>query len=1169
MSYNLNEIEDEAGIQRMLNSYLENEKFGPILEELVLNRYPELQKHHLILVDDFINQVSVLNDNLWSSGLFEENKDEIVESIWQHFSKCHDDAINNADIYDLIFASDKRTITLTAKSNGKPRIVYYRVVDTDYQRCCRNNSIKIIKEKVIRLHRSSDVVQRPDFAIYLNGIPLIVVEVKNPLASGGLTDALEDYRNKRTYHKFLSCICTDGTNAGLVSNLNATTVDRWKSYGRHLRQRPDGEESGFFDFADEILFNIRNLVFFFQFGLFKVPSGLGNLRVQQYFVMKNAISILDNSENDEDFREVVKQPPRSGKTIAIRSLINAITNLYPSRFDKIFIQVPDLTIYQQFINSFNGFPFSNGFKVTAVNRRWKTNKDEDDGVVVNGSDVLSYEEAVTGKVKAIYVMNMQKISDDMSSLRDNDSRALFFIDEVHTHQLGINARVRENNFPNASYVTFTATTRKQQQKSRIVDLTLTEYSTSGDGYLDELFNADARNLNMVVPVVYEKERYNVVFSEENARRFADHVETELKNMIERDPKFEGILSEIESAVEAYAQELLKEEDGIIQQAVFDFDVSSDHIDWRNSPDIAEKAEERRFELIDERTNGFIRRIKTEFHKRQKLQSIPDVIKHITRDFRAKINENYCYTDEKTGERRHRFKPKAFLVVDDQNMANAIGDYIYDITNGKAILDGMKFGIDYSERMKFNEDNESFLDRFNDIKYGNSIKDDFDSQEVDSTDILIIVGKYMMGYDNKQLCSVYCFTQFKEESRIFQLYTRPGTKVEHKKVGFFVDLSFTDDNYDAYKKALEYYESGKENSVLYLTPNEIERQQRLLGSLIEELCKLLGTTKDGLLSKGNERNLFIKNVTKEQQDAALKVCTKINSTVKNLLSPRYYQKYIGYLLAINKGIFSLISYLKASTKTTVFTNKDIAILLNDFLDNLHLKVDDLMSIELVNGKLVKQSYVQPTLQTKITKQIHHVRDLLTSFSPFGTSDLFQGLKRIADDIESANQWDDETDEQALRLVTDTQNAMDTLKRRIDAEFFGRIDWFIVHSLIRNFCHASSIIIDDRQIDTVKWFTFEVAEMITAHITSNWRGGPLTIDQNDLIALRKKLPIICSKVKKIEGCDHDIIKALYTKTAVDNVSEAAEDLIRNLLEQVHRKHNEFKKHFGRRSTGKADV
>ncbi|WP_315921793.1 type I restriction endonuclease [Mesorhizobium sp. SP-1A] len=1163
MSYNLNEIEDEAGIQRMLQSFLETEKFGPILEELVLNRYPELQKHHLILVDDFIDQVSVLNSSLWTSGRYQESKEEIIDLIWQHFRKCHDDATNNAEIYDLIFAGDKRTITLTSKDSGKPRVVEYRVVDTDYQTGCRNNVVKVIKEKVIRLHRNSDQVQRPDFAIYLNGIPLIIIEVKNPLASGGLIDAIEDYRNKRTYHKFMSCLCTDGTNAGLVSNLNATTVDRWRSYGNHLRQRPEGQESGFFDFAEEILFNIRNLVFFFQFGLFKVPSGLGNLRVQQYYVMKNAVRILENAEDNEDFREVVKQPPRSGKTIAIRSLINAITNRFPSRFDKIFIQVPDLTIYQQFIKEFGNFPFSHGFKLKVVNRRWKSSADEKDGVVVDASDVISYEEAVTGRTKAIYVMNMQKISEDMSSLRDYDSRILVFIDEVHTHQLGINANVRENNFPNASYITFTATTRKQEQKDRTVDLTLTEYSTSQEGYLDELFNEDARNLNMVVPVVYEKERYNVVFSEENARRFSNHVEAELKSMIEIDPKFEGILTEIEKAVDEYAKELLKAEDGIIQQAVFDFVVDSDHLDWRNHPEIADKAEERRFELIDEKSNGFIRRIKTEFHNRQKLQSIPDVVRHIIRDFKAKIDENYSFTNEVSGERERRFKPKAFLVVDDQNMANAIGEYIFDVTNGNCTLDSMKFGIDYSENMKFNDDNQSFLEKFNVVKYGNSIKDDFDSQESDSTDILIIVGKYMMGYDNKQLCSVYCFTQFKEPSRIFQLYTRPGTKVEHKKVGFFVDLSFTDDNYDAYKKALEWYESGKESAVLFLTPNEVERQQRILGSLIDELCKLLGTTRDGLLSKGNERNLFIKNVTKDQQDAALKICTKINTTVKNLLSPRYYQKYIGYLLAISKGFLSLISYLKASSKTTVFTNKDIAILLNDFLDNLHLKIDDLMSIELVNGKLVKQSYIKPTLQTKITKKIHNVRDLLTSFAPFGTSDLFQGLKRIADDIEASSQWDDETDQQTTQLEADTQKAMEALKHRINNDFDGRTDWFIVHSIVRNFCLAASIPVSgDHQVG-FKQFTAEIANLISGHLASNWRGGLLTIDQNDLNDLRRKLPQICSKIQKANEQDKKVISAIYKATAVDNAKEAAEDLLRNLLEQVHKKQNEFTKHFGNRS------
>lgn len=1143
MSYEFQEFEDETGIQDVIRSFLEREKFGPIIEENRLDRvrFVHLQKHQFILVDELRAAVERLNGALWD-GRYKETKDIIVELLVADFNSQFDRSSGNADIHDLIFGPNRRIVSLTRLNGDVDDMVSYRVVDTDYNTDCRGNSVTVIKEKVICLRPGGDHYEKPDFAFYLNGIPFIAMEVKNPTRTHPMSEALLDYRSKSTYHKFLTCICTDGTNAGIVANPNAPTVDFWRNYGRHRRE--GREANGLFDLLEELVFSVKNMVFYFQYGLFPVTNGegsvqaLGNLRVQQYFIMKAAARRVETS--DELFREVVKQPPRSGKTIAIRSTINVITSRFPASYDKIFVQVPDLTIMEQFYKDFSRFKFANGFRVKKIDGRW-------DGVGFADGRV-SYEAAVRESGRAIYIMNMQKISEEMRNLCNRDASVLVFIDEVHTHQSGINASVRELNFPKASYITFTATTRKTVEKDRTVDRTLVDYSTS-ESYLDELFNEDAKDLGMVVPVIYERAHYKIEFNERETQRFSDLSNRKLHAMVYEDDAFESFREQVDEKVDQFVSGLAEADDG----------------EGADEGEIARKAVQYKENLIEERVSHYKDELKIDFSRRQREGRIPDVVAFLVKDVHQKVSDAYSTEDRETGVRTPNFVPKIFLQVEDTNMANLFAQHISEVSGGTNVINGLKFGMDYSDGMAFGDREETVAQSFNHITFGETIKDDFDSQQPGSTNVLIIVGKYLMGYDNKQLISVYCYSKIKEPARIFQLYTRPATKFSGKRFGTFVDLCFDDTNYETYCRAMDWYEGGKDTTILYLTEEQLQHQRDALWKLIDRLAGILAISREEILSKGNERNLFTR-LDEKRKNAAMSICKDINHTVRGLLSRKYYGDFIGYLLAINKGLFGLVNHLKASKQEVIFTSKDIRRLMTSFLDVLDIDLDDIMAIEMVGDKIVKTRESGMSRQTSITMKVHEAEAILRSSREYLSGDIFGRLRRMADEIAAANVWDDETEDRAKDLVRQSRSAVDAITKSIQEDFDGRPEWYVCFMLMRNFLAAKSV---DVQPDSEAFrnFTSSYSTTIRESVIRNIRDGQLTVTDVAVNNALKELVRILGETSSHQdaGMSTSIYRALCTKSARAD----AEEMIRALLVGVHRKTDEFQKHSARGLHGEAGL
>ena len=902
---------NEKDIQENIFNFLKNNGIHQIENEdgwsyeVLKHKYSDINSnyilyskwyHDYIIAKDFIDAIKRLNPEIFIN-FSHLSPDDILNTIWKDFTEKYNKCNNNTEIYDLFF---KTPLSIKLKNKDGIWIDHnYIVLDKNLLTECNRNFIRVIKEKTLYVKNSLNSVQRPDFAIYCNGLPFIVVEVKNPMLTSGLREAYKDYCQKSVYYQFLIGLCTDGKKASLVSSTENSNLDIWRNYGSNKK---NDDANGLYDFIKEIVCNSRHMMILFSYGVFPIMKNktvvLATARVQQYFAIKKVLNMLvaRNNNNIEPFRYLIKHPPRSGKTITSRSIVHLVTDLFSTDFDKIFIQLPDKIITEQFLKDFKNFSFGNYYQIKEIKRRLI--KKKENGLDSKDEADFSYEEAVISKCRGIYIMNMQKM-DEMNieefEGHDDTSKVLFILDEVHTHQQANMAMERQKQFSHASYITFTATPRIRQG----IDMSLSNYSTI-NGYLDELTNEDARNLDIVLPVYYKKLGYDMEYDTETLNRFSNEIFIALQNIFINDE------SKIEKIKQRVERELNKVDPNKIEIERYKI--------YREELIKTQK--------IGDSVNTIANTILSEINKSIMMSKINFIISFMN----EKKEEDYTSLK----------KPKAFFVVGSQDEADSIMNNFI----GNPYYRGYRFGVDYSSLKP-----DHLID-FNQVDQYSDIIQFFSSDKEDSIDILIIVEKYLKGYDNKNLCFVFCDCTIKEPSKLFQVFTRPGTKMAGKKHGYFIDMSFSNINYETFETAIKYYEEHEKIYTLMLTDSKLEELRTQLKQAIENIVKISGymDLKDFRLHVKELKQDIFSNLEKDEQGKIIHQCYRINSITKQLGCCSNYgvDNYID-IIAILKGVGKILDRIK---NEKLITKNEAEHLCRSIMDSLEISsYEDIINIDI--------------------------------------------------------------------------------------------------------------------------------------------------------------------------------------------------------------------------------
>lgn len=350
-------------------------------------------------------------------------------------------------------------ITATYLENGESRSTIIYLVD--YKNI--NNNSFIIANQWTYIENSE---KRPDILIFLNGIPVVLMELKSP--SREETDASEAYRQIRNYmHEIPTmftynaiCVMSDliKSCAGTITSDESRFME-WKTKDGKSESIKIADFETFFEgiFPKERLLDIiKNFICFSSDGIDRKKILAG---YHQYFAVRKAIESTKHATETDGKGGVFWHTQGSGKSLSMVFYAHLLQEALNSPTIVVLTDRNDLDnqLYSQFSKC------KDFLRQTPVQAESRENlKELLDGREANG----------------IIFTTMQKFEESEEPLSERRN-IIVMADEAHRGQYGLTekvdaktgkikigtARVIRNSLPNATFIGFTGTPISQKDKN--------------------------------------------------------------------------------------------------------------------------------------------------------------------------------------------------------------------------------------------------------------------------------------------------------------------------------------------------------------------------------------------------------------------------------------------------------------------------------------------------------------------------------------------------------------------------------------------------------------------------------------------------------------------------------------------------------------------------------
>lgn len=442
------------------------------LEENYENSIIELFQNDLGY--DYVYGPSVERD--FNSPLYEE---VLLDSLYRINKSLPKEAIEEAlhklTNYELGDLVSKNETFMDYLQNGVPvkyfdgeeersTIVY--LVDYDD---VRNNSF-IVSNQWTFVENSK---KRPDIIIFLNGLPIVLVELKSP--SREETDASEAYRQIRNYMQEIPsmfiynaiCVMSDQSisKAGTITSGEDRFME-WKTKDGSYENTQFAQFDTFFEgiFEKERLLDIiKNFICFSNEGVerFKILAGY-----HQYFAVKKAIDSTKHATLTDGKGGVFWHTQGSGKSLSMVFYAHLLQKELDSPTIVVLTDRNDLDnqLYSQFVKCKN---FLRQEPIQAESRE-------------------HLKSLLAGrKANGIIFTTMQKFEESSEPLSERHN-IIVMADEAHRGQYGLSERIKitknedgdtvakrvigtariiRNSLPKATYIGFTGTPISSKDRS--------------------------------------------------------------------------------------------------------------------------------------------------------------------------------------------------------------------------------------------------------------------------------------------------------------------------------------------------------------------------------------------------------------------------------------------------------------------------------------------------------------------------------------------------------------------------------------------------------------------------------------------------------------------------------------------------------------------------------
>lgn len=400
-------------------------------------------------------------DRDYTNPLYEEI---LVDFLYRLNPKLPNDAIKDAiyklknfEIGELVQKNDvfmdylQNGIEVRYLKNGEEHSDIAYLVDYEN---VENNSF-IIANQWTFIENSE---KRPDIILFLNGIPVVIMELKSP--SREETDASEAYRQLKNYmHEISSmfiynaiCVMSDQltSKAGTITS-DETRFMAWKTKDGDYENTQAAQFDTFFEgiFQKERLLDIiKNFICFSKDGLdiFKILAGY-----HQYFAVKKAIQSTKRAVETDGKGGVFWHTQGSGKSLSMVFYAHLLQKALNSPTIVVLTDRNDLDnqLYRQFAKCKD---FLRQEPLQALSRE-------------NLKELLDGREA-----NGIIFTTMQKFEESAEPLSTRRN-IIVMADEAHRGQYGLSekvdsktgeikvgtARIIRDCLPNATFIGFTGT----------------------------------------------------------------------------------------------------------------------------------------------------------------------------------------------------------------------------------------------------------------------------------------------------------------------------------------------------------------------------------------------------------------------------------------------------------------------------------------------------------------------------------------------------------------------------------------------------------------------------------------------------------------------------------------------------------------------------------------
>ena len=394
-----------------------------------------------VILEDRLRQ-SLLKINPWL-------QDNSLEKVVRKLKNIQASTLMEANQIVFDFITKKDSITEKPTPEAKPQPVFI----IDYENIENNDFLIVNQMKYNGIHKNSI----PDIVVYINGLPLAIIEAKSPKVS--ITDAISDLgyyqeNSQKLFHYNQICV---GMNKGKA--LYGTIGSQFEHYSKYkledltelellVERTPTAQDILIYSlFKKEMLLDIiRN------FTIFEIDQGRTIKKLPRYQQLRAVNKILDRLKT-ENKGGVVWHTQGSGKSITMVYLATKLRREEAGFDNPTIIVVTDrIDLDNQISSTFRRTGFSNPIQAVSISNLKELLKDSYGKTLL--TTIHKFQERAEEQKEEIEILS-------------DKSNVFVLIDEAHRSQYGMTAAYMRNSLPNAKFIAFTGTPIDKEEKSTL------------------------------------------------------------------------------------------------------------------------------------------------------------------------------------------------------------------------------------------------------------------------------------------------------------------------------------------------------------------------------------------------------------------------------------------------------------------------------------------------------------------------------------------------------------------------------------------------------------------------------------------------------------------------------------------------------------------------------